>query len=291
MAYIPDQSKGMTQAMKDELMRTLSGFAGMATSSVAEPIAGLNALLRGRPELVEQTRNALTYGNPADIMPRNFRLPEAVNTGIGYFNESADRLGAISPVAGAALKTAPAFVGAMLPSASRKAFSSVGGDISRALANPSFRTGANAQRGMIGGAAANTGTKLAMDVTRKDASSIFGDGSERIRYTHPQTGGTIEILKKPDGSASVLELLVPEEYRGQGIGQQLQSIVMQDFPEMGGQVSSKAAAKTAYRLGRRPPGKQGATLDDVFAEIDDMSSVNMVSPAMQQRFNAMTGGK
>lgn len=149
MAYIPDQSKGMTQAMKDELMRTLSGFAGMATSSVAEPIAGLNALLRGRPELVEQTRNALTYGNPADIMPRNFRLPEAVNTGIGYFNESADRLGAISPVAGAALKTAPTFVAAMLPASSRAAFSSVGGDIGNALTNPALRTGANAQRGYI----------------------------------------------------------------------------------------------------------------------------------------------
>jgi hypothetical protein len=52
---------------------------------------------------------------------------------------------------------------------------------------------------------------------------------------------------------------------------------------MGGQVSSKAAATTAYRLGRRPPGKPDATLEEVFADIDEMSSVNMVSPRMQER--------
>lgn len=149
MAYIPDQSKGMSQAMKDELRRTLSGFAGMATSSIAEPIAGLNALFHLNSAYVDKTRNALTYGNPADIIPRNFRLPDAVNTGIGNFNESADRLGAISPIAGAALKTAPAFVGAFLPKVPRKAFSSVGGDIGNALANPSLRSGANAQQGYI----------------------------------------------------------------------------------------------------------------------------------------------
>lgn len=121
------------------------------------------------------------------------------------------------------------------------------------------------------------------DVTRRDASNIFGEGTERVRYTDPQSGGTIEVVTRPDGSASVLELEVPEEFRGQGIGQRLQERVMQDFPEMGGQVSSKAAATTAYRLGRRPPGQPDATLDDVFAIIDEMSSVNLVSPEMQSR--------
>ena len=121
-------------------------------------------------------------------------------------------------------------------------------------------------------------------MTRQDASQIFGAGSERVRYTDPQSNGTIEVLVRPDGSASVLELEVPQANRGQGIGQKLQEQVMRDFPVMGGQVSSKAAATTAYRLGRRPPGKPNATLEDVFAEIDDMSSVNMVSPAMQDRF-------
>lgn len=123
-----------------------------------------------------------------------------------------------------------------------------------------------------------------LDVSRRDASNIFGAGSERVRYTDPQSGGTIEVVVRPDGSASVLELEVPEASRGQGIGQALQERVMQDFPIMGGQVSSKAAATTAYRLGRRPPGKPDATIEEVFADIDEMSSVNMVSPAMQERF-------
>lgn len=121
------------------------------------------------------------------------------------------------------------------------------------------------------------------DVTRKDASGIFGQGTERVRYTDPASGGTMEVVVRPDGSASVLELEVPEEFRGQGIGQSLQDKVMQDFPMMGGQVSSKAAATTAYRLGRRPPNNPDATLEDVFAEIDEMSSVNMISPEMQAR--------
>jgi hypothetical protein len=121
------------------------------------------------------------------------------------------------------------------------------------------------------------------DIVRKDASSIFGAGTERVRYTDPKSGGTMEVVVRPDGSASVLELEVPETSRGKGIGQSLQERVMQDFPVMGGQVSSKAAATTAYRLGRRPVGKPNATLEDVFAEMDDMSSVNMVSPQMQER--------
>jgi len=50
---------------------------------------------------------------------------------------------------------------------------------------------------------------------------------------------------------------------------------------MGGQVSSKAAATTAYRLGRRPYGQPDATLEDVFRMIDEDSSVNLISPAAQ----------
>jgi hypothetical protein len=124
----------------------------------------------------------------------------------------------------------------------------------------------------------------AFNIIKRDASDIFGAGAEKIRYTDPKSGGTIEVLSKPDKSASVLSLEVPEQFRGQKIGQSLQARVMQDFPEMQGQVSSKAAAKTAYRLGRRPVGQPNATLDDVFKAIDDSSSVNLVSPEMQKRF-------
>ena len=123
------------------------------------------------------------------------------------------------------------------------------------------------------------------DVTRKDASETFGEGSERVRYTDPKSKSTMEVVVRPDGSASVLDLVVPEGSRGKGLGQSLQAQVMQDFPMMGGQVSSKAAAKTAYRLGRRPVGQPDATLEDVFAVIDDMSSVNLVSPDMQKKLS------
>jgi predicted GNAT family acetyltransferase len=113
--------------------------------------------------------------------------------------------------------------------------------------------------------------------TKKDASDIFGEGAERVRYTDPESGGTIEVVTKKDGSTSVLELAVPEEFRGKGIGQSLQKQAMDDFPNLGGQVSSKAAATTAYRLGRRPVGNPDATLDDVFKMINENSSVNLVS--------------
>jgi predicted GNAT family acetyltransferase len=119
--------------------------------------------------------------------------------------------------------------------------------------------------------------------TMRDASDIFGQGSKRIQYTDPQSGGVIEVLQRPDGTASVLSLEVPEKMRGKGIGQSLQSQVMQNFPEMMGQVSSKAAAKTAYRLGRRPPNQPNASLDDIYKMMDEYSSVNLVSPAMQKR--------
>lgn len=121
-------------------------------------------------------------------------------------------------------------------------------------------------------------------VTSQDASEIFGEGAKRIRYQEPNSQGFIDVLQKPDGTASVLGLEVPETARGKGIGQSLQAQVLSDFPEMQGQVSSKAAATTAYRLGRRPVGMPDASLDDVFKMIDENSSVNLVSPDMQKRF-------
>lgn len=133
-------------------------------------------------------------------------------------------------------------------------------------------------------AALLTPKKSSFDVARRDASDIFGAGAERVKYTDPKSGGMIEVLAKPDGSASVLGLEVPETARGKGIGQSLQAKVMQDFPEMMGQVSSKAAAKTAYRLGRRPPNMPDATIDDVYKMLKEDSSVNLVSPQMQKRF-------
>jgi hypothetical protein len=127
----------------------------------------------------------------------------------------------------------------------------------------------------------DAGSKFNVD--SKDASEIFGAGAARVRYTEPNSGGSIEVLRKPDGSASVLSLEVPEKFRGQKIGESLQAQAMQDFPLLQGQVSSRAAAKTAYRLGRRPPGQPNASLDDVYKIMDEYSSVNLVSPTMQRQ--------
>lgn len=129
-------------------------------------------------------------------------------------------------------------------------------------------------------------SKNTFETSVTDASEIFGEGAKRIRYTDPSSGGMIDVLQRPDGTASVLGLEVPEQMRGKGIGQSLQSKVMQDFPEMMGQVSSKAAAKTAYRLGRRPPNQPNASLEDVYKIMDEYSSVNLVSPEMQKRMKA-----
>jgi len=122
------------------------------------------------------------------------------------------------------------------------------------------------------------------DVVKTNASEIFGKGAERVRYTDPKSGGFIDVLSKPDGTASVMGLEVPKEFRGTGIGKELQSKVLSDFPVMGGQVSSKAAATNAYKLGRRPVGKPNATLEDVLKTIDEDSSVNLVSTEMQKMF-------
>tara|TARA_B100000768_G_scaffold15633_1_gene14472 strand:- start:12 stop:2405 length:2394 start_codon:yes stop_codon:yes gene_type:complete len=118
-------------------------------------------------------------------------------------------------------------------------------------------------------------------IETKDASSVFGEGAVYKTYTDPASGGLIRVVQRKDGSASVLDLEVPEESQGKGIGQALQAAAMEGNPVLTGQVSSKAAATTAYRLGRRPSGQPDATLDEVFAIIDDMSSVNLVSPAAQ----------
>jgi len=123
------------------------------------------------------------------------------------------------------------------------------------------------------------------DVAKRDASEIFGEGAQRVKYTDLKSGGSIDVLSRPDGTASVLELQVPEKFRGKGIGESLQKQVLQDFPDMQGQVSSKAAATTAYRLGRRPVDMPDATLKDVHKMIDEDSSVNMISPKMQERIS------
>jgi len=157
--------------------------------------------------------------------------------------------------------------------------------------------GLGAGKGLLDVAKATKGLPVGMSIkdvsspfsiAKRDASDVFGAGAERIRYTEPKSGASIDVLVKPNSPASVMSLEVPEAFRGKKIGESLQAKVLQDFPEMQGQVSSKAAAKTAYRLGRRPVNDPNASIDDVFKMIDENSSVNMVSPKAQNKFNSMT---
>ena len=105
-------------------------------------------------------------------------------------------------------------------------------------------------------------------------------GSEQFVFSDPTSGGRMAVVTRPTGprSASVIDLHVPEEYRGTGVGRTLQAAVLRDFPSLGGQVSSKAAAKNAYAAGRRMAGNEGASLEDIFKAIDENSSVNLWTP-------------
>ena len=115
-----------------------------------------------------------------------------------------------------------------------------------------------------------------------DASPIFGEGNSVVTYTDKASNGFIKVREYPNGTASVIELEVPEKSRQQGIAKELQAKVLEDYPSLMGQVSSKYAAKNAYDQGRRPPGKPDATLEEVNKMIDENSSVNLVSKELQQ---------
>ena len=108
---------------------------------------------------------------------------------------------------------------------------------------------------------------------------------EEVTYIDEATNGVIKLAKYPDGRTTVIELEVPKEFRGKGVGKKLQAQAMSDNSNLSGQVSSKKAATSAYNLGRRPIDNPNATLDDVYAAIDDMSSVNMATPDAIKAFN------
>jgi len=122
---------------------------------------------------------------------------------------------------------------------------------------------------------------IEFNIKKEDSSNIFGKGTEEVVITDPATNGKIVVVNRPDGVSSVTDLFVPEASRGMGVGEQLQNKALEMFPKLQGQVSSKAAATTAYRLGRRPYENPNATLEDVFKIIDKNSSVNLISNEAQ----------
>lgn len=123
--------------------------------------------------------------------------------------------------------------------------------------------------------AADVGDSL--KITEVDSDNPSWPGGKEITITHTESGGKIRLIKRADGTVNVLGLQVPEASRSHGIGKSLQRRAQELYPEMGGQVSSKHAAKAAYDLGRRPPGNPEATLEDVHRAIDEDGSVNLVA--------------
>lgn len=244
-------------------------------------------------------RTAATLGAPSDIL--NFLrspLPMEVAGDVDYAQQAQVPYGLQEllrtlplPPQGTA-QAAAANVGAVVPLSPIEALQAA-----RAARQAAFATGKALgpaaermaadylqRQGLMAGVLPASSKQF--NVVNRDASEIFGAGAEKFRYTDPASNGSIEVLKRPDNTASVLSLEVPESFRGKGIGESLQAKVMQDFPQMQGQVSSKAAAKTAYRLGRRPPGQPNASLDEVYKIMDENSSINLVSPQMQRSFNS-----
>ena len=122
-------------------------------------------------------------------------------------------------------------------------------------------------------------TGLDIRVTEKASDSDFGKGSKRVMYKDEATGARIEVLKKTDAQrdANIIELLVPPEHRGKGVAKALLDKVAKDNPSLMGQVSSKHAARNAYKIGRRPIDNPDATLQEVLEAIDENSSVNMAT--------------
>ena len=120
-------------------------------------------------------------------------------------------------------------------------------------------------------------SRMAVNKSEKDASDIFGAGATRVIYKDQATGGYIEVVKRPDGPSSVIDLQVPEQHRRRGVGAALQKAALDDNPKLMGQVSSKSAARSAFNQGRRPYDNPNATIDDVLRSIDENSSVNMTN--------------
>jgi predicted GNAT family acetyltransferase len=257
-----------------------------------------NAMLQGVGDLPYSL-----LGAPVEIgtgLLRSMGMAQGEQVGgIDYIKRKATELGIRPPdstdptmrdmrmgaeiVSGAIDPTRVARVGGVAATAAaRKAAPMVGNAIENYMVKSGLAPRIVPEGGLLG--------SRAFDTTKVDASDIFGVGAQKTMYKDPESGGYIQVLTRPDQPASVTNLEVPEAFRNQGVGGRLQAQASKDFPNMQGQVSSKAAAKSAYKLGRRPVGQPDATLDDVLKIIDEDSSVNLVSPTRQQEISGTQGG-
>lgn len=164
MQLTPDllQQKALERdARLSSVARYLEPAMTVASGVASEPLAGLAGLMTANPENVANVHHALTY------MPRTEAGREGLHglgdvlSGLGgrimdtpylgaaieNFGRSADYLGEeVSPVLGAGLKTAPAFLALTAAPGARSAFGNVGGEIGQTIAS-----GGNVGRGMAAG--------------------------------------------------------------------------------------------------------------------------------------------
>lgn len=76
---------------------------------------------------------------------------------------------------------------------------------------------------------------------------------------------------------SVIEFVVPEDQRGQKIGQQLLTEALKKFHDLGAQVSSEASLHIFYKFGFRHPADPSMSFEQLRAKLHEDSSVFMAS--------------
>jgi len=108
-------------------------------------------------------------------------------------------------------------------------------------------------------------------------------GKEIISSTFSLPGGKIKVWENSPyagGAHSIMDFVVDESQRGQGIGSQLIDAVIQAYPgeELSGQVSSLASLKVLFNKGFRPHGPPPSNFNELVEMFNDEGgSLNMRS--------------
>jgi len=108
-------------------------------------------------------------------------------------------------------------------------------------------------------------------------------GKEIISSTFSLPGGKIKVWENSPyagGAHSIMDFVVDESQRGQGIGSQLIDAVIQEYPgeELSGQVSSLASLKVLFNKGFRPHGSSPSDFNELVEMFNNEGgSLNMRS--------------
>lgn len=106
-------------------------------------------------------------------------------------------------------------------------------------------------------------------------TSLVGDKGERIHTK----GGHIDVQYKDAKWSprphSIVDFVVDEHQRGQGIGKKLLAHAMSRHDNLGGQASSHASVKVMHNAGFRNPEIPNGSVEDHFAKMKEQSSVYM----------------